>query len=198
MKMKRTNRIAKLALVASLLAACGTEPAGPSDAIPQSYAISKCGGFEQKSTVTSPAAGAPGSYCDAELLTWRYDRASSKLVLSNTRASLNCCGDRTMKIEEKNGAYWVTEVDEPQAIETGSGPTRARCMCSCVFDLSLEASNIPEGEIELKLARNVTDSGAAETLLWSGKVNLVAGAGSVVLSTSPIGLDSSGICMTQP
>ncbi len=195
--MKRTHRITNFALLASLLVACDGSGNEPSNVIPQSYAISKCGGFETRSTVTAPAPGTDSSYCDAERLSWKYERASGKLVLSNLRASLNCCGDRTMKLEERDGVYWVTETDEPQAIVTGSGPTRARCMCSCVFDLSIEAQSIPEGEIEVKLARDVTDSGSGAQVLWSGKLDLAAGAGSVVLSTTPIALDSSGVCMQQ-
>jgi hypothetical protein len=200
--MKRIHHITTLALLTSLIAACGSDaknpdPANPSELIPQTYAISQCGGFESKSTFSAPAPGAPASYCDAELLSWRYEKATGKLVLSNTRASLNCCGDRTMKIEEKDGVYLVTETDEPQAIVTGSGPTKARCGCMCVFDLSVEAQSIPEAEIEVKLARDVTDSGSAAQALWSGKLNLAAGAGTVVLDKNPIGLDSSGVCMPK-
>lgn len=196
--MNRIHLITRLALVASLFAACGDDPAKPSDLIPQSYAISKCGGFESKSTVTAPAPGVPASYCDAELLSWKYEKASGKLVLSNTRANLNCCGDRTVKIEEKDGVYLVTQIDEPQAITTGAGSSRARCSCMCVFDLSVEAQMIPEAEIEVKLVREVTDSNSAAQTLWSGKLNLAGGSGAVVLDKSPVGLDSSGVCMSQP
>jgi hypothetical protein len=103
-----------------------------------------------------------------------------------------------VKIEEKDGVYLVTEIDEPQAIDTGSGSTRARCHCSCVFDLSVEAQMIPEAEIEVKLARELTDSGNPAQVLWSGKLNLAAGSGAVVLDNSPVMLDSSGVCMSQP
>jgi hypothetical protein len=98
------------------LCGCGTDDSsdpGP-DLIPQTYRVSECGGFQ----AASKADFTPQDYCAAEVLSWTYDKATHALKLTDSRALLNCCGDRTMTLTEKNGLYQIVETDAPQQ---GSG-----------------------------------------------------------------------------
>jgi hypothetical protein len=161
-------------VVAGMLAACGGNgPGGNNDpgSITQAQQISECGGFNKARTL---ALTESGDYCAAELLNWQYDEAAQKLTLTDARAELNCCGARTMVLEEKEGVYVVTETDGPDNF--------GRCTCMCVFDLRLEAQGIASGVIPIRIVRNVTDSGAAPAVIFEGELDLSAGAGSVVIS----------------
>lgn len=152
----------------------GNEP-DPGHLIPQTYQISECGGFE----LQSRGDFAPAGYCDAEVLKWSYDAQSGTLKLRNNRVELNCCGDRAMTLQEQaNGSYEIRVTDAPEALV-------GRCLCTCVFDFSLEAKSIASGVIQVKLLREVTDSGLGAAQIWSGQLDLSKGAGEVVLNSTP-------------
>ena len=151
----------------------GTNPG--SELIPQTYKISDCGGFE----LQTKADFAPAGYCDAEVLKWAYDATTGTLKLRDNRMLLNCCGDHKMTVTENNGVYEVLEVDAP---EEG-----ARCYCMCVFDFTVEAQSLAGGTIQVKLLRDVTDSGNGVEQIWSGQLDLSKGSGEVVLDTTDVG-----------
>jgi len=166
--------------IITLLGCGSTESTNPNDLIPQSYKVSECGGFE------APASAgdfAPTSYCDAEVLKWSFDSASGTLKLSDNRALLNCCGERKMSLTEQlDGSYEIMETDAPEA-QTGS-----RCHCMCVFDLSMEATAIAAGSIQVQLKREVTDSGNGVESIWSGALDLTQGSGEVVIDSTDAGM----------
>lgn len=196
--MNRTAKTLTPILVTLLLGACGTSDdadVDPSDLIPQTFAVSKCGGFALDSGKTYTTKKLPQlKYCDAEVLQWSYDSKTGELKLSNNRIPLNCCGDRTMKVKEDNGTYVLTETDKPEMITTAQGTSGARCGCMCVFDMSVAAQKVPGGVIDVKLVRHVTDSSGGAQNAWSGKIDLSNGSGTVVVDKSPVPMDASGVC----
>jgi len=131
--------------------------------------ISDCGGFD-----VALVEEYEGDYCDAEVLHWTYDAASSTLELSDERIELNCCGDHDMTLGLIDGVYVASETDAPLA--GGS-----RCNCSCVFDFSIAAKGVPEEVITLRLERHVTDGSAMGGVIWEGTLDLSQGAGWVVV-----------------
>ena len=154
-------------------------PTTPGGLIPQTYKISDCGGFD----AATKADFAPTGYCDAEVLKWSYDAATGTLKLRDNRVLLNCCGDRTMTLVEKtDGSYEILEVDAPEAAAGGS-----RCNCMCVFDLTMEASAIAGGTIQVTLSREVTDSASGAETIWSGQIDLSKGSGDVVVDSTAVG-----------
>jgi hypothetical protein len=153
------------------------ESSAPQDPSSQSFAISECGGFEAKSDSSF------GGYCDAEVLDWSYDAASGALIFTDKRALLNCCGDRSMQVSEKNGTYVITEIDAP---EGGDG----RCLCMCVFDLKVTYNTgvVPvSGMVPIVLVRDTIDDSKPPVTLYSGSIDLSAGSGSVVVDTTDAG-----------
>lgn len=188
--MKATRLSLTIAALA-LLGACGTESQNPGapgpELLPQTQAISECGGLKpyELSQIIQPA---PASYCDAEVLRWAYDAQAGTLVFSNERISLNCCGTRSIKLTEAGGEYLLKEVDSPEQA--------GRCDCMCVYDLQVEAQQIPGGTIQLRLVREVTDDGGAQTL-YTGAIDLSAGSGTIVIDSASV-FDASGRCMPTP
>jgi len=186
-------RASTLTLMALLTACGGGEATTPEpDLLPQSYAVSECGGF--KAHAATALAPAPQSYCDAEVLRWTYDKGAGKLAFANDRVALNCCGERVMKLAEVNGTYEIRETDAPEQIVTASGTSEARCHCMCVFDLEVEAEQIPSGQNQVKLIREITDSNEPAKTVYSGSLDLSAGSGLVVVDGSPLMMDASGRC----
>lgn len=173
-----------LALCLGLAMGCGAgDPDGSdSDLIPQSFAVSECGGFGDSRL--GGGAQAPSTYCDAEVLAWSYDSSAARLTLSNERVLLNCCGDHTVKLTEEQGVYVMTETDAPEM--TSVGPSR--CHCMCVFDMEVSAEPIASGVIDIELRRHVTDSGDGVQTVHRGKLDLSSGSGELVISTRDAGL----------
>jgi hypothetical protein len=196
--MRNLQCLATVLTIGALLAGCGngsesSDPT-PSD-IPQTYAVSECGGFLEKASllkVTPP----PQSYCDAEVLSWAYDQASGTLTFSNNRIQLNCCGERTVSLFKRNGEYVISEKDAPEQIMTPTGPSGARCDCMCVFDLAVQGETIRTqgGVVKVRLVRDVTDSNEPAQTLFAGKIDLSEGSGTIVIDSSPVGLDASDRC----
>jgi len=183
-KANRTHQIITLvaAGLVALGAACGQvgdDPEQEDHLIPQTYAVSECGGF--KVTNQSDNNYQPTGYCDAEVLQWSYEPKDGKLRLSNNRVLLNCCGDRKVTLKEVNGKLVVTEVDAPEASSGG------RCYCMCVFDLAVEALKVPGGTVQVELHRSVTDSASGPTQVFTGKLDLSQGSGTVVIDKTDAG-----------
>jgi len=167
-----------LCVISTIAAGClEPEEATPPTTLEQHYAVSECGGFADIRE-SLPA----GDYCGAERLLWSYDAATETLELSDTRVSLNCCGDRAVELEVVDGNFVVTETDAPG--EEG------RCYCTCVFDFSLTATGVAEGTIPLRIEREVTDGIAGAGVVWQGVVDLSAGSGEVEIDTG----DVDGTC----
>lgn len=157
----------------------GSDGAVPPGTVKQtSAAISECGGFAAKGEVTK---GLPTpqtkDYCAAETLLWQHDAAKQTLRLADNRVLLNCCGDHSIDVALVDGVYVITERDAPQ-----DGATRCRCMC--VFDFATDIAPVPVGTIAVKIVREVTDSGDGPQEVFSGKLDLSAGAGAETIDTT--------------
>lgn len=171
----------------ALVVACGPvgdDPEQDDQLLPQTYAVSECGGFAANAPAKASSADfkVNATYCDAELLNWSYEPKEGTLKLSNDRVLLNCCGDRKITINEVQGVYVITETDAPEAA-TGS-----RCHCMCVFDLAVEALKIPGGVVDVELHRTITDDGKGTQKVFAGKLDLSKGQGSVVVDQTDAGM----------
>jgi len=168
--MKKTSLVASTILAAAL-GAC-TDPGTPGE-------VSTCGGFEGLAAHALTNA-AVDDYCAAEVLVWTYDATAETLSLSNERVSLNCCGEHSVALRQTGDTtFAMAEVDAP---ESGD----ARCGCMCVFDFRVTGEQVPDGVITLELTREVTDSEDPFTEVWSGELDLGAGAGSIVVDTTDL------------
>jgi hypothetical protein len=68
----------------------------------------------------------------------------------------------------------------------------------CVFDLAVQGQKIPGGVIKVRLVREVTDSNEPAKTLYTGKVDLTEGSGTIVIDTNPVGMDASDRCPPMP
>ncbi len=124
--------------------------------------VSGCGGFEETAKRTAYAPVETG-----ECISWLYDSEGKTLVFTDRRVTLNCCGERSITAEMKDGTLVITETDRP---ENGTG----RCRCECDFDFMIEISGVAPGEIEVTVVRDVDGSvktvcsGALDTAYESG------------------------------
>lgn len=171
----------------TLMVACGPvgdDPEQDDQLLPQTYAVSECGGF----AANAPAKNSSGdfkvnaTYCDAEVLNWSYEPKQGTLKLSNDRVLLNCCGDHKITVNEVQGVYVISETDAPEAA-TGS-----RCHCMCVFDLAVEVLKIPGGVVQVELQRTVTDDSKGTQKVFSGKLDLSKGQGTLVVDKTDAGM----------
>jgi hypothetical protein len=152
------------------------------DRLTRNSAISACGGFfGANSAHHKDPMGDPATYCDAQVLWWSYTSDTQVLALSDNRVDLNCCGDHSIDVDLVDGVYVVTETDAPQANAGG-----ARCGCSCVFDFSTEIVTVPEGTVQLRIVRNVTDSEAGPETAWEGSLDLTDGSGHETIDASAV------------
>lgn len=142
----------------------------------ENSAVSDCGGF-------GAGTRGPVGYCDAEKLQWAHDPDDGTLSLMDARVMLNCCGehDFDVYVDPDTGEYEAWVIDSPEMIEG----TPARCNCSCVFDFKTDVTGVRSTSIVLRLMRHVTDQGAAKQV-WSGTLDLSAGAGEIVLDDEPL------------
>jgi hypothetical protein len=162
----------------------GSGSGGEGD-IPQESRVSDCGGFDSNpSALMDETANAKLDYCDAEKINWYYNAETETLSVVNTRVLLNCCGERKVTIEQSDdGVYLITEIDDPEPM--GNGET-SRCHCVCVFDLELQATDIPEEEIAIKVVRDVEEAETLETI-WEGTLDLSLTTGSIVINEDDLG-----------
>jgi hypothetical protein len=130
-------------------------------------------------TGTKAPSPDPVTYCDAEHLFWQYNAELKTIGLTNSRVILNCCGDHSVELTRDGETVVFTETDAPKASTGG-----ARCKCNCVFDFAAVAAPIEPGITSWRIVRNVTDAQPATTIVWEGTLDLSAGAGQVVVSTS--------------
>jgi hypothetical protein len=173
--------LAALWAVSISMTACGSI----GEELPQSSAISQCGGFEvnQQSQALNGSGDdnfdPSSSYCDAEVLDWSYDAALGKLALSNNRVLLNCCGNHSIEATDEEGVLVIREIDAPEFDD-------ARCGCMCVFDFAIELEQVAMGTIQLRLMRDVTDDDQAEQEVLVGEIDLAKGSGSVVVDSTDV------------
>ncbi|PID39761.1 MAG: hypothetical protein CSA24_00450 [Deltaproteobacteria bacterium] len=159
--------------------------------LPFKAAVSECGGFASAKPGDTPAPlpmplpPTPADYCKAEVLAWSHNAASGQLQLRDNRVLLNCCGDRTLKATMVNGVYILRETDGPEGGKAGM-----RCNCLCVFDFDMTLEKVTGASVSIELRREVLDDNAGEQLVWSGKLDLSAGSGQIVVDSS----DVSGFC----
>ncbi|HSN98351.1 MAG TPA: hypothetical protein VLS89_08635 [Candidatus Nanopelagicales bacterium] len=114
--------------------------------------------------------------CAAESMRWSYDAEGRSLSLNDGRVQLNCCGHRSMQVERVDNVLEVTERDTPD--EGG------RCASTCSFDLATTISNVGQGEVFVKLLRDVTDENGSAVLVWQGSLDLANGSGTVMVERS--------------
>jgi hypothetical protein len=150
--------------------------AGPVPLTDTAYA-SQCGGYGGQGAGLAPA----GEYCDAEVIRWSYDAGAGMLEFLHARYEANCCAERLVNAQLDGAQYQIIEReygiygDEP-------------CGCTCVFDVALTVPVPDQPGIDLAVildGKTAWDPGR-ETL-WSGKLDLAAGAGEIVLSDEPSG-----------
>jgi hypothetical protein len=183
-KASKSNHIIALLTVGLMTfgTACGElsgDPEQDDQLIPQTFAVSECGGF--KVTPQSNNSYQPAGYCDAEVLEWTFEPKDGTLRFSNNRVLLNCCGDRKVTLKEVKGKLVINETDAPE-LSTG-----ARCHCMCVFDLAVEALKVPGGVVQVELHRSITDGTGGPTLVFDGKLDLNKGSGTLVIDKTDVG-----------
>ena len=107
-------------------------------------------------------------YCAAERLVWAYDATAKTLKLDNTRAMLNCCGERKIQVfKNPDGSYKILETDDPDP--------NGRCNCMCVFDFGITVPDVEAGTLDVTFERHITDlSMNAKRTVWSGKITVPA------------------------
>jgi hypothetical protein len=186
---ERRVEIAVAFCTALVLVGCeGLLSTDPDDSgtIPAESFLSECGGFEggqQTLQVRPPAPDRGGAlYCDAERLYWEYEEGEKRLILLNTRAMLNCCGEHGMEFQQIEGGYLVTELDEPGA--------QGRCLCTCPFDFLMQIDRVTSGTVRLRLERTVTDWPEGSGTLLDVDLDLSTGSGVIVIEES----DARGFC----
>jgi hypothetical protein len=184
-KASKTHHIIALVaagLIALTMSACGEvsdDPEQDDQLIPQTFAVSECGGFKLTQSNTNYQ---PASYCDAEVLEWTFEPKDGTLRFSNNRVLLNCCGDRKVTLKDVQGKLVINEVDAPEK-STGS-----RCHCMCVFDLAVQALKVPGGVVQVELHRSITDDvKGGPTKVFDGKLDLSKGSGTVVIDKADVG-----------
>ncbi len=162
-------------IIALVALGCGGFSSGPG-IDDQQYAVSECDGFGTlEDYLHTPPP--PADYCAAEVLHWEYQAGTETLRLADARVLLNCCGEHSMTIDVVEDVYVVTETDDPEM--TDMGPSR--CSCMCVFDFTLEAAGIPQGTIQVRLVREISDWEEASGLIWEGELDLGQGNGAIVI-----------------
>lgn len=134
-------------------------------------------------------AGEDAGYCSAEVLRWRYDASAEALQLSDARLMLDCCGQRALWVERVDTVIEITERDAPDHVH-------GRCEQQCAFDFSVGVQGVPQGNVYVKLLRDVVDQQGSPSLVWSGALDLGLGesAGAVVLDDTPAGAS----CRSRP
>lgn len=154
-------------VVASLVLGGCIEPESAQEGL-----VSEAGGFsepEQRLVIDGEE-----SYCGAEVLRWRYDRALGTLQIADSRLLLNCCGQRAMRVHRIDSLYEITERDEPDAADP-------RCDSVCAFDFAVSIPEVAPGKAFVRLLRDITDIQGSATLVWQGELDLSQAAGEVVL-----------------
>ncbi|MBW2731225.1 MAG: hypothetical protein JRH20_02465 [Deltaproteobacteria bacterium] len=146
------------------------EPTQPS----VSFAISECGGFGQLSA-EQPAS----TYCDAEVIEWRHDPATSTLKIVNKRVLLNCCGEHSMSAAWEGETLVLKELDVPT--EAGG-----RCRCECTFDFEITIDNIASPLLSVRVEREVVQPDEQKTVIRA-TLDLGEGNGSLVVDNTNLG-----------
>jgi len=182
MKNLGTKMVVVVAMIGAVGLACMDTEAGDPTLLIQRQAISDCGGFGEAaaSPAGDPETDGADDYCAAELLEWTYDAATETLELTDARALLNCCGERTMELSVVDDVYVVTETDAP----VGEG---GRCDCVCVFDLRLTVEGLVQGVIPVRIERFETDVAAEPSAIWNGEIDLGLDAGDAVIDGTEAG-----------
>ena len=170
----------KMVVIVAVAAAFGCVEGEAQDPgfLVQRQAISSCGGFGE---VTPPATDGDGDYCEAERLEWTYDAATETLQLTDARALLNCCGERSLTMTLVDGVNVITETDVPE----GEG---GRCDCMCVFDLRLTVGGLFGGILPVRVERLETDVASAPATIWEGEIDLGLAGGSVIMDPTDAGM----------
>jgi hypothetical protein len=162
-----------IALTLVSASACGSEP--PPLRLTDTAFSSECGGHEGQLSALQPA----GEYCDAERIHWSYDGGTGMLKFLHARYETNCCAERLVHAQLDGTEYQIVETELPLY---GDEP----CGCTCVFDVALDVPIPDEPSIELSV---ILDGQTAWDkrldTLWSGTLDLTAGAGEIVLSDEP-------------
>ena len=139
-----------------------TAPAGKVTVVDSS--CSECGGFAK--ITRGEADDTPVG----EHLAWSYDSATELLTIEHNGLVLNCCGIHTVSAEYSDGIVTILEDDQP----TPEG----RCRCECSYDFMVSLQGLQSDAITIGINLTVDQSTVVH---WSGEINLVEGAGVVIL-----------------
>lgn len=144
---------------------------------------SECGGFLLTEAKLNSPEEESRNYCDAEMLHISFDADSKKIVLSNERVLLNCCGIHSVEVEQVDGVFVIHEKDRDESI--------GRCDCLCVFDFRAEIESdsfSASSEVPVKIVREVTDNGKTESsVVWEGNIDLSKGDESIEINSDDVG-----------
>ncbi|EYF08769.1 hypothetical protein [Chondromyces apiculatus] len=169
------------ATLATMLFAVVSLPACSEMSGVQEEILSERGGFTEPEV---RLAGADeGDYCAAEVLRLRYDGAFDTLRVADARALMNCCGQRSLRVERAGGpiggSVEITVRDEPD-------PALGRCEPGCAYDAAVGVIAAPMGPVMVRVLRDVTDVQGGPKLLWQGEYDpATTGPLSVVLDEQP-------------
>ena len=132
--------------------------------------------------IRSRALQPDGAYCDAELIQWSYDADAEMLTFVHAGFEANCCTDHYAHAQLDGTEYQIVHTEQPLYPEA---PTP--CGCKCVFDLEIRVPVPSEPSIDLALLfHGRAPWNEKEETLWSGTIDLGAGAGEIVVSDGPI------------
>jgi hypothetical protein len=143
----------------------------------QEELISERGGFSEPELRL--AGEGEAAYCDAEILRIRYDEASDLLRVADARVLLDCCGQRSLRVERAGGVIEITQRDEP---EPGAG----RCAPGCAYDFAVGLQIAPRpSPVTIRLLREIDGAPRGPAVIWEGVVDPARGAAPVVLDETP-------------
>ena len=139
------------------------------------HEVSECGGFSTAaSALLAESTAEDDSYECVESLTWSYIPDTQSLTVTDTCVSLNCCGDRSMRLDCDESGCVAHETDTAQR---GKG----RCSCDCDFDFRVTGSPVRSGPLSLTVMRYEEDEYFGNHLdtIWTGIIDLRDGSGTL-------------------
>jgi hypothetical protein len=107
------------------------------------------------------------------MLHWQYSEATQTVRLTNNFVWLNCCGVRSISVNQADdGRYEFHQTDEPAA--------EGRCDCECSFDYQVDINPVSKS-IDVDIIRTISDATPTTRTAWSGSIDLTKGAGEILI-----------------
>ncbi|OQX17993.1 MAG: hypothetical protein BWK80_38725, partial [Desulfobacteraceae bacterium IS3] len=150
----------------------GMSAQSSSGGLGQNGKVSECGGF----AVASETDKGRGK---VENLTWKYDMRSRVVTFLNENVTLNCCGNRSVKVtwNDEDKSYEIYESDKA---DVNDGFVN-RCKCECTFGFQVEVPDVDAGVIRVKLIRVITDEKPVTETVWTGTADLSKESDTIII-----------------